>query len=184
MKLSLNPVNWTCWKAAFAGCAVLIAVAGCGTKDADSPATAGAPVGAPPAPGAPPGLKRVNSDEMFKPAVAKARLTVNQFIAALKKPKPGQKEFAFKMTLGGKEGVWLNNVAVKNGMIAGKMTQDSRTSPSIKRGSTQQVKPTQISDWMFIENGKLVGGYTIRLARDHMAPEQRKVFDKSQPFKF
>jgi uncharacterized protein YegJ (DUF2314 family) len=36
---------------------------------------------------------------------------------------------------------------------------------------------------MFVENGKLVEGYTLRVLRDSMSASERADFDKSVPFK-
>jgi uncharacterized protein YegJ (DUF2314 family) len=40
----------------------------------------------------------------------------------------------------------------------------------------------EISDWMYVENKKLIGGYTIRVLRDNMPPEERREFERSVPF--
>lgn len=34
----------------------------------------------------------------------------------------------------------------------------------------------QISDWMFVQNGKLVGGYTSKVLRNRMSAQQRRQF--------
>ena len=36
------------------------------------------------------------------------------------------------------------------------------------------------SDWMYVDHGKLVGGYTLR---DRLSPSERPEFDRSVPFK-
>lgn len=36
-----------------------------------------------------------------------------------------------------------------------------------------------ISDWMIIEDNKLIGGYTIKNLRNKMTEEERKAFDGS-----
>ena len=49
-------------------------------------------------------------------------------------------------------------------------------------GQKVTVEPSKISDWMFVQNGRLVGGYTLRVLRDAMSPSERKEFDKNVPF--
>ena len=44
--------------------------------------------------------------------------------------------------------------------------------------------PDDITDWMYIEDGRLIGGYTTRLLRERMSPEERKQLDASAPYKF
>jgi uncharacterized protein YegJ (DUF2314 family) len=54
---------------------------------------------------------------------------------------------------------------------------------NVKIGDQATVDPESISDWMFVDNGKLVGGYTVRVLRDAMSAAEREEFDKSVPFK-
>ena len=42
-----------------------------------------------------------------------------------------------------------------------------------------EINRNEISDWMYIKNSVLHGGYTIRLLRDRMTEEERKEFDAS-----
>jgi uncharacterized protein YegJ (DUF2314 family) len=49
-------------------------------------------------------------------------------------------------------------------------------------GQKVSVEPAKISDWMFVEDRKLVGGYTIRVLRDSVPASERAEFDKSVPF--
>ena len=44
--------------------------------------------------------------------------------------------------------------------------------------------PSQITDWMYIDKGRLVGGYTTRLIRARMTPAERAALDKASPYKF
>ena len=52
----------------------------------------------------------------------------------------------------------------------------------VKNGDSEEVEPSKISDWMFVDEGKLVGGYTLRVLRDSMSPAERAEFDKSVDF--
>lgn len=47
-----------------------------------------------------------------------------------------------------------------------------------------EFEPLYISDWMYIEDGYLVGGYTTRVIRDRMTEEERKKHDAQAPYKF
>jgi len=50
--------------------------------------------------------------------------------------------------------------------------------PSLKlRLGEEIVIPTEdIVDWMIVEDGKLIGGYSIRLANKRMSPEEKERF--------
>jgi uncharacterized protein YegJ (DUF2314 family) len=41
------------------------------------------------------------------------------------------------------------------------------------------VRRDEIMDWMYVEDGKLVGGYTIRVQRDSLDMNERAEFDQS-----
>jgi uncharacterized protein YegJ (DUF2314 family) len=45
------------------------------------------------------------------------------------------------------------------------------------------VKPKEISDWLYIDNGKLVGGYTVRAHYNELSPQQKQEFDRDADFK-
>ena len=42
----------------------------------------------------------------------------------------------------------------------------------------------QITDWMYVEDGRLVGGYTMRAIRDRLSSDARAKFDAGSPFAF
>jgi uncharacterized protein YegJ (DUF2314 family) len=48
---------------------------------------------------------------------------------------------------------------------------------------TDVVVAERISDWMYVHEGRLVGGYTIRVMRDRLSPAERLRFDQGLPFK-
>jgi len=47
----------------------------------------------------------------------------------------------------------------------------------VKIGDTIEIRPNEISDWMYIDNGTLRGGSTIRVLRNRMSVEERTAFD-------
>jgi uncharacterized protein YegJ (DUF2314 family) len=54
---------------------------------------------------------------------------------------------------------------------------------TVKLGEKVEVTPDKISDWKYIENGRLVGGFTTRVIRDGMMPKEREQLDHDLPFK-
>jgi uncharacterized protein YegJ (DUF2314 family) len=49
-------------------------------------------------------------------------------------------------------------------------------------GDRVSVNPNEISDWAFVENGRLVGGYTIRVLYTELSPEGRQALEKEARF--
>jgi uncharacterized protein YegJ (DUF2314 family) len=124
-------------------------------------------------------------DPRMNAAIEKARATVKTFIAALQSPKPGQSGFAIKVDFTDneeKEYMWLQPVTFDGSNFTGVVDNVPQLVKSVKRGQKVTVAPHQISDWMYIDNGRLIGGETLRVIRDSLTPQERADFDKSLPF--
>ena len=48
----------------------------------------------------------------------------------------------------------------------------------MKLGQLVSVNPSEISDWLYVDNGKLAGGYTVRAHYNELSPQQEQVFDR------
>jgi len=145
-----------------------IATTGCGKKAAEDKVTMVA-----------------DDDPRMNAAIAKARSTVTTFTAALRSPKRSQTSFSIKMAFhDGKqtEHMWLTRVSFDGKNFQGTVNNEPRMVSNVKMGQQASVESEKISDWMFVENHKLVGGYTIRVLRDAMPEAERADFDKSVPF--
>jgi uncharacterized protein YegJ (DUF2314 family) len=123
-------------------------------------------------------------DPKMNAAIAKARSTVGQMVDALKSPN-GRSDFAVKMPFsqGGRgEHMWVQPVEFSGGRFTGTLANDPVTVKSMKAGQEVSAPRDEISDWMYVENGKLVGGYTLRVLRDTLSAKERSEFDQSVPF--
>lgn len=71
--------------------------------------------------------------------------------------------------------IWVDEVTYSNGVFRGNMGDDI---PSLKLelGKKIVVQKKDVIDWMIVQDGKLIGGYTIRLAVKRMSPEDRQRF--------
>jgi uncharacterized protein YegJ (DUF2314 family) len=126
-----------------------------------------------------------SNDPKMNAAIEKARASVNTFTQALKSPKPGQSAFSVKMPFtDGKhtEHMWLTSVTFDGQKFHGTVNNDPEMVSNVKIGAKVSIESSKISDWMFVENGKLVGGYTLRVLRDSLSASERADFDKSVPF--
>jgi uncharacterized protein YegJ (DUF2314 family) len=147
---------------------IALALAGCGKKHPDDKVTYVA-----------------DDDPRMNAAMDKARSTINSFITALKSPKPGQSAFSIKMGFtdgGNTEHMWLTPVSFDGSKFTGTINNEPEKVKSVKMGQKVTVAPEKISDWMYVENQKLVGGYTLRVLREAITPAERADFDKSVPF--
>jgi len=125
------------------------------------------------------------NDPRMNAAIKKSRETVQTFITALQSPKTGQSSFEVKMAFTdgiGTEHMWLWPVTFDGKCFQGTVDNDAFSVTNVKKGQNASVEPSDISDWMFIENGMLKGGYTVRILRDPMSAQERAEYDKSVQF--
>ena len=119
-------------------------------------------------------------------AVIQARKTVGTFIAALKNPAPGQKDFEIKkpfMQNGEIEHIWLSDVQFTGNRFQARVDNQPRKIQGLKLGQVVSVDPKEISDWLYIDNGKLVGGYTVRVQYSELSAKEKHEFDRAADFK-
>lgn len=124
-------------------------------------------------------------DARMNAAIQKAKATVGTFISALKAPKPGQTGFSVKKAFSdgtNTEYIWLAPVTFDGKSFHGTVNNEPEKVKGVKFGEKASVASADISDWMYIENRKLVGGETLRALRDAMTPAERAEMDRSLPF--
>jgi uncharacterized protein YegJ (DUF2314 family) len=119
-------------------------------------------------------------------AVKEARKTVGKFIAALEHPAPGQEDFEIKKPFirdHQVEHIWLSEVRLVGDLFQGRIDNQPRKIAGLKIGEMASVKPNEISDWLYIDNGKLVGGFTVRVHYNELSPQQKQEFDRRADFR-
>ena len=119
-------------------------------------------------------------------AVIEARRTFRQFLKALKHPATGQEDFEVKkaFTEGNQvEHLWLTGVQLVGDHLEGRVDNQPRKITGVKLGQVVSVYPKEISDWLYIDNGNLVGGYTVRVHYNELSPKEKQEFDREANFK-
>lgn len=122
-----------------------------------------------------------SDDKEMNEAIGKSRATFNDFATAFDSKKRSLSYFSVKMpfpTERGAEHIWLSEVTKTGGKFYGKIDNLPEEVTSVELGQTIQIDPSKISDWFYVDNGKLVGGLTIRVIRDRMSPAERKQLDQ------
>jgi uncharacterized protein YegJ (DUF2314 family) len=113
-------------------------------------------------------------------AVQEAQKTVKKFIAALRSPKANQSRFAVKKRFiqGDKvEHLWLKEVTFDGQLFHGKVDNQPVDIKGVRLGNVVSVSLDELSDWMFVQDGRLVGGYTIHAMCQNMSPAEKKQFE-------
>ncbi len=123
-----------------------------------------------------------NQDEKMNWAMEKSRWTLHYFEECLKSPRSNQQYFSIKVKIedeGGVEHIWLNTPSFDAegnlfGVVGNKPIDVTSVSFNQKIGIDRKL----ISDWMIIEEGRLIGGYTIRAMRENLSGQALSNFDK------
>ena len=127
-----------------------------------------------------------NKHAAMRKAVDEAHKTVGEFIKALQHRSAGQTDFEVKKPFvdgNNVEHIWLSDVEFAGGRFKGKVDNAPTKIHGLKMGQVVSVNPDEISDWAYVDNGKLVGGYTIRAHYNQLTPAQKKEILREADFK-
>ena len=127
-----------------------------------------------------------SDDEQMGAAIRAAKASFKKFIDAYCRPTERQKNFLVKvMFVEGEqqEHIWLADLDLRSEKPTGVVGNEPNL-PGLKFMQRVEFDPLYISDWMYIEDGYLVGGYTTRVIRDRMTPDERREHDAQAPYKF
>lgn len=102
-------------------------------------------------------------DEQMDAAITRARSEVESFITELSNPTGTHYAVKAPIEDDGKiEHFWLVDVSFKNGNFEGTINNDPGIVDNVTMGQKWTIKKAEISDWMFMRDGKMHGNYTMR----------------------
>ncbi|MEO5564012.1 MAG: DUF2314 domain-containing protein [Chitinophagaceae bacterium] len=125
------------------------------------------------------------NDLVMNLAIAKAKDSYNSFLDVIKGGDTTLDDFGVKMgfeTADGTEHMWLNQLHFENDTLFGVLDNDPVNATSFKAGDSLEIKKEMISDWLYVRNNKMVGGYTIKALYSGMDEEEKKEFKKNLGF--
>ena len=125
------------------------------------------------------------TDAEMNAAMDEARQSVDIFLQALHSPPSAPAHLSVKVGFRDERGVefmWLHDVTYRDGTFHGTVGNSPQTVRSVRFGAPVAVGRDEIADWMFIREGKLVGGYTMRVMRSRLSPGERADFDANTGF--
>lgn len=138
---------------------VVIAVCGCGKSAPETLVTSG-----------------YDQQEMDA-AMARARSEVGSFIVEL--ANPTGTDHAVKAPIednGQTEHFWLIDLTYQDGQFGGTINNDPDIVGNVKIGQKWKVASNEISDWLYMKDGKMFGNYTMRPLLKTMPEEEAKMF--------
>lgn len=120
-------------------------------------------------------------------AIDKAKKTIDVFDKVFVSKNSSCTDFAIKKKYltpdGGGEHMWIAAITLFNGGYKGIINNDAEATTEVKYGDTVIVRKEEITDWMYLDNNVLKGGYTIRALRDRMNKEEKIKMDKEMGFR-
>ncbi len=106
------------------------------------------------------------ADPEMNAAIARARSSLATFWASYDAPKSSETGHSLKVhfsTRKGGEHIWIAELKKQpGGTFSGVFANEPRDLPGKHAGEAVKFTETDISDWMFMRNGKIVGGETIK----------------------
>ena len=124
-------------------------------------------------------------DQQMEAAIKQARSTLPHFFQAMANPKPNQKSFLVKVAFRRdkvEEHIWVADLSFAGKTPRGVVANEPKIK-GIRFMEHVSFDRADVSDWMYLQDGRLIGGYTTRLIRGRLSPEERKEFDASAPYK-
>lgn len=106
-------------------------------------------------------------------AIERARSEVDDFIAELK--RGNSDSYSVKAPIeedGETEHFWLVDITYANNTFTGTIGNDPGIVSSVALGDKHAIGKTEISDWMYMRDGKMYGNYTMRPLLATMPKEQ------------
>ena len=98
-------------------------------------------------------------------AIAKARDTLPQFWQVFDKRDQGESDFSLKVKVTDKRGTehfWATDIERRDGKTMGVINNDPNIVASVKLGDRIEIPEADISDWLYMRSGKMVGNETLR----------------------
>lgn len=109
-------------------------------------------------------VRVADDDSEMTAAIAKARETLPQFWQVFEKRDRGESDFALKVRISDKKGTehfWATNVERRNGKTMGTIDNDPNIVARVKLGDRIGIPEADISDWLYMRDGKMVGNRTL-----------------------
>ena len=120
-----------------------------------------------------------SDDPEMVAAIVKAREALPQFWQFFDKRERGESDFSLKVKITDKRGTehfWATDIERRGGKTMGTINNDPNIVASVKLGDRIEIPEADISDWLYMRDGKMVGNETLRpLLKKMPAAEAEKL---------
>lgn len=124
-------------------------------------------------------LRRDDPD--MEAAFRKARATLKEFLALARNPRPTITNYAVKIGISDrdqKEFFWISRFAQHDGQLVGRIDNTPRLVRNVREGERISFKESDVVDWLYRENGKMIGNYTACALIKKEPQQQAEAFKK------
>ena len=118
-----------------------------------------------------------SDDPEMEKAVEDARKSWSDFAKAFEAKAEGTGNFGVKFPFDApenKEFMWVEVTSLDDEFVTGKLANDPVWVKDLKLGSKVKRKISEIADWMYIKDGDIVGGYSVKVLLKRQEEEQAK----------
>lgn len=118
-------------------------------------------------------------DKEMNLAIESANESLDDFDEALKFSENENFALKIRYDLNNKsEHIWAVDIEKIGNDYLGIIDNVPNSETSINLNDKVKIEKDKISDWMFSKNGKLFGGFTIKVLRNRMSELEKENFDK------
>ena len=115
-------------------------------------------------------------------AIDQARKSFPDFLVVLQDKCEDCERFNVKIRLGfgdnDGEHVWLDSLFLKNSKLYGVLASVPEKVTRVNFGDILEANKDSLSDWMYIQKGKLAGGFTIKVIYDQLPVLEKKQMEE------
>ncbi len=128
-------------------------------------------------------------DPQMDEAIAKARDSMTNFLAALHSPRTNQYGFSISARFESKakriqEDIWVTNLRYNNSNALDGIVALDKTEVGLAFKQPVTIAVSNVVDWMYVEDGRVVGAFTGRLLRSRMSERERQQYDAGLNYRF
>jgi uncharacterized protein YegJ (DUF2314 family) len=121
-------------------------------------------------------LRSADNDPRMKAAVTEARKTWPDFVKAFESKPENSESFAVRFPFKSgteQEFMWVEVISISKDSIRGKLANEPVWSKDLKLGDDVTRKVSELTDWLYLNDGQIVGGFTVKvLTKQQEEPEK------------
>ena len=115
------------------------------------------------------------NDPEMNAAIAKARSELPLFWQVFEKRERGESNFSVKVEItdeNGTEYFWATDIERNDGKTTGIINNDPNIVANVKMGDRIEIPETDIADWLYMRDDKMVGNHTLTVLFKQMPPDE------------